>query len=409
MKTRTQVALEARPSESELDIIPAYDLVDVPSYSKYGIMGSAHFMKPHDARFATVLANRGCRARCTFCSVRNFNGESVRTRSVSSIIDEIEILRDRHGVEHIMWLDDDLFYDHKHAIDLFSEMAKRKLGVTWDAGNGVLAASCKPEVMDAAAASGCLSLTIGMESGSRRILRKIRKPATPEVLLKAAEVLRRHPSIFVRVFLMLGFPEEDVTAVRDTINLSVEMGLDWHTITKLQGLPNTEIYQDLVSLGRAKRGQDTRYSLNTYGHNRKEDPLVDVEAYSPEAVLDSFDQGAMPTPDQLDALWFIMNYMVNFRRIFRETRPEKLRHLACFTKHIAETVAPEHGFALYFQGYLQHALGEPIEADLVPRLRRQLEKSKTWAHWFRKFSLSPDDLERGVFPAAGPVAGPAAS
>ncbi|MEZ4410332.1 MAG: radical SAM protein [Polyangiales bacterium] len=401
---RVRLDTDARPTAAELDVAPAFDLVDVPSYSRFGIMGSAHFMKPHDTRFATVLSNRGCRARCTFCSVRNFNGEGVRTRSVGSVIDEIEGLRDRHGVEHIMWLDDDLFYDHGRAIALFSEMARRRLGVTWDAANGVLAASCTPEVIAAAAASGCVSLTIGMESGNRKVLRKIRKPAAPETLLKAAEALRAHPEIFVRVFLMLGFPGETVAALRDTIDLATTMGLDWHTITKLQGLPNTEIYKDLVELGRARRGQDTRYSLNTYGHNRREDPLVDVDAWTPEAVLDSFDQAAVPTPEQLDALWFVMNYVVNFRRIFHETRPEKLTHLLRFTRHIADTVAPEHGFALYFQGYLLHALGLEPDPSLVGRIRRQLDTSETWSHWFRKFNLSADDLERGVFPAASHAA-----
>jgi hypothetical protein len=395
---RVRIEASARPTESQLDVIPRYDLVDVPAYSKFGIMGSAHFMKPSSTTFATVLANRGCRAKCTFCSVRGFNGDSVRSRSVSSVVDEIELLRDRYGVEHIMWLDDDLLYDHGRAIRLFNEMNKRNLGVTWDAGNGVLASSCTPDVIDAAVASGCISLTIGMESGNRAILRQIRKPAAPETLLRAAEVLRKHPEIFVRVFLMLGFPGETVRAIRDTIDLSRQMNLDWHTITKLQGLPSTEIFKDLSALGKVKKGSDTRYSLNTYGHNRREDPLLNINATSPDILLDSMDQMSVPTAEELDALWFIMNYMVNFRRIFQEKSILKLQQIYTFTKHISETVAPEHPFALYYQAYLEETLSIAATSDISDRLKKQLTNSPTWAYWFRTFGLSVDHIDSKSFP-----------
>ena len=66
-------------------------------------------------QFATVLSNRGCRAQCTFCSVRNFNGVSVRQRSVESVLDELELLKDRYGIGHFVWLDDDLLKDHRRA------------------------------------------------------------------------------------------------------------------------------------------------------------------------------------------------------------------------------------------------------------------------------------------------------
>ena len=65
-------------------------------------MGSYTGLIPEKKRFATVLSNRGCRAKCTFCSVRNFNGRGVRRREVSSVIDELLMLREVYGVEHIM-------------------------------------------------------------------------------------------------------------------------------------------------------------------------------------------------------------------------------------------------------------------------------------------------------------------
>ena len=112
------------PSEEDLNLIPSYHLINVEELSKYGVMGNFHGFKPKNTKFATCLSNRGCRARCTFCSVRNFNGVSVRQRSVESVVDELEILNKEYDIKHIVWLDDDLLKDHSRAIQLFDSIVK---------------------------------------------------------------------------------------------------------------------------------------------------------------------------------------------------------------------------------------------------------------------------------------------
>src|SRR5262249_31439714 len=155
-----------------------------------------------DTRFATVLSNRGCRAQCTFCSVRNFNGKKVRQRSVASVLDELQLLEEVYGIEHVMWLDDDLLKDHARTIALFNGKVQRNLKMTWDATNGVIAASCTEEVVRAMAESGCIALNIGMESGSPDILRQVKKPGTVRNFIEAADILRKFPQIHSSVFLM---------------------------------------------------------------------------------------------------------------------------------------------------------------------------------------------------------------
>jgi radical SAM superfamily enzyme YgiQ (UPF0313 family) len=97
-------------------VVPAFELTEVGELARYGIIGSFHYFKAPGARFATSLAGRGCRARCTFCSVRTFNGKGVRLRSVGSVLDELQRLEEQYGVEHVMWLDDDLLKDHTRAV-----------------------------------------------------------------------------------------------------------------------------------------------------------------------------------------------------------------------------------------------------------------------------------------------------
>jgi radical SAM superfamily enzyme YgiQ (UPF0313 family) len=65
--------------------------------------------------------------------------------------------------------------------------------------------------------------------------------------------MRKHPKIFTRGFLIIGFPDETVEQIHDTITVSTEMGLDWYTVQLLTPLPSTEIYDQMVDSGKAKK------------------------------------------------------------------------------------------------------------------------------------------------------------
>jgi hypothetical protein len=156
------------PDAKELNIVPAQDLMSLGELSDYGQIGGFSCFREPGTKFSAVLASRGCRARCSFCSVRNFNGKKVRRRSIQSVIDELLLLRYEHGVEHIVWLDDDFLYNEKDSVALFNEMVRQNVDITWDNSNGVIASSCTDEVISAAAESGCLALFWELNQGTQR-------------------------------------------------------------------------------------------------------------------------------------------------------------------------------------------------------------------------------------------------
>lgn len=390
---------ELQPNAAEMDVMPAYDLLRVSTLSDCGIIGNFHGFKPRTARFATCLSNRGCRARCTFCSVRNFNGEGVRQRSVSSVLDELEHMRHEHGIEHIVWLDDDLLRDHQRALALFQGMIDRKLGLTWDATNGVIAASCKDELVHAMAESGCIALNIGMESGNAQILREVRKPGTVKTFLTAAEVLRRYPQIHARVFLMIGFPGETLRMIGDTIKVVREMDLDWAGITPLQPLPNTPIYDAMVEQGLLQPvgSSEVRFMAGAYGKQDEIDLGLRMVSKNFEEAFKSIPLDSVPNQEQIQDIWFYMNYHLNFRRLFFEERPLKLQQQLMNLKALSDVISPEHGLALYFMGYLNYQLNGVIPPELIQRLQDKLDASEYWSSRFQTFGLSVDDLRTCSF------------
>jgi radical SAM superfamily enzyme YgiQ (UPF0313 family) len=361
----------------EIDTQPAYDLIDIASYSQKGTIGAFYCFKPRGTNFATVLSNRGCRAQCTFCSVRNFNGVGVRQRSIRSVVDELARLRDS-GIEHIMWLDDDLFKDEERFIDLANAMVAAQLGLTWDATNGVIAYSCTEEVIDAAERSGCIAVNIGMESGNREILRKVKKPGTVENFIKAAQVFRRHPAIHTSVFLMIGFPNETWGQIQDTIHVAEEMDCDWYRISQLQPLPNTPIYDAMVAQGLIQDvGAKIRFEGGAFGKQaQREAGLVEERPFSID-----LDAHKVPSAEELNDIWFYMNWRLNFARIEHETRPEKLSQLKAHLHVLADVISPENAFALRALSRMEDS------QDLRERLAARLETSPYWRQRFDALGL----------------------
>ena len=266
------------PDGHTMSVMPSYDLMDISNHSLYGTIGSWHGVIGNKKKVSTCQSNRGCRAACTFCNVRSYHGKTVRHKTVDSVVDELLCLQNDYGIEHIVWLDDDLLKDEKRTIKMFNEMIRRNVKLTWDATNGVIAHSLKKiEVVDAAYQSGCIGLHVGIESGNPEILKKIRKPGTVETFIEASEILKKFPKINTRALLMIGFPNETLGQIFDTIKLAETINFDWNNLAILQPWKGTPIYDEMSEDGllgkeegtlKTEDNEKAPYQLGTYSRQR---------------------------------------------------------------------------------------------------------------------------------------------
>lgn len=388
------------PEPFEMDAVPAYDLMNIRESSKLGVVGNFVAFVPPGTRIASVLTNRGCRGRCEFCGVPQFNGPGVRQRSVSSVLDEMEILENEYGIKHITWLDDDLLKDGKRIVRLFEEKVKRGISMTWDATNGLIGAACSEEVMTAASASGCVAFNIGLESGSPHILKSMRKPASVQGYRKAAKIFRKHENIFINATVIIGYPHETFSMILDTLRLLIEMNLDWYRISVLQPVPNTAVFDQMVAEGLIEQTNDIkRFTLGPTGTQKEfEQGIRKAEPY--RDPLETISMDAEPTPEEISDIWFFMNYYANFHKILIERRPKKIELLKTYMKDLCNVISYDNAFSLYYLAYLQDISGEGIDPEIAERLKRRLETSEYWSQRFEAFGLSYDHLETGQFPNA---------
>lgn len=385
----TYYELDARstPTGTALNRSPDYGDLPIGQYSSYGRIGAFSWLRLDEPRVGTILGNRGCRAKCTFCSVEAFNGKGVRSRTTDRVVNEIQFLSEHHGVKHFMWLDDDLFVPS--AVGLFNEISRRNLNITWDATNGVIASATTEEMLAAASESGCIGLAFGIESGDPPILREVKKPSGVRHFRAVGEMLKVHPHIFSKGNLMIGFPGETVEQIRRTADLAIEIGLDWYTITSVSFLGGTEMTRRQIRSG-ALNESDVLYanffvSPNGVRH-KKEMAEKNQSAFSPH-LFDQGDLSRIPSSGEISDLWFLMDYLCNFKPTLSETRRTKLEMKRLMCLDICKRVKG-HAMAKLFLGLINERLDNQEEASLnFTETKASLETSAFWKVRFEQLGM----------------------
>lgn len=384
-----------------LNTLPDYQSLPVGEYRSWGEVGAFRYWLPDDTRAGVVLSNRGCRGRCSFCTVWKFHHKKVRCREVASVVDEIRQLKQQYDITHITWLDDDLFFDHKRMLKLCNEIEQSGMGITWDATNGLITSAMvsHPELMSAAVDSGCIGVLLGIESGDPDILRQMRKPSTLSHHLAAGELLKSYPQVFARGFLMIGYPDETVRQMFSTVELARRMDLDWYTVSLLTPLPATDVYEQMLAQGAVdgipshSKGEIKhlmKYVGYGYGvrhgqHRR----TIEQDGGDSEAAFDAGDDlDRVPSRDELNDLWLLIDYRVNYEKILNLDDPLKLKKMKCFLTHVTDRMAQVHPLAHLFLGIVNKKLDLQKEALACSlRSREQLEGSDYWQRCFEALHL----------------------
>jgi len=140
------------------------------------------------------------------------------------------------------------------------------------------------------------------------------------------------------------------------------------------------------------------YNLGPYSRQRAIERGRISQTQGLRDIFSHIDLDSVPTPDQLDHIWFFMNYRVNFFRLFSETSPVKLEQQHRWLRYIHTLTAPDNALVTYFYGYVEYRVLGQIDSELVSKLENQLAESSYWKERFEFFGLSLDHLKAGEFP-----------
>ena len=203
----------------------------------------------------TVQATRGCPHSCSFCSITSFFEHRFRTRPVEEVIDELRGLR-----RYLLFMDDNITSDRTYALKLFRAMAP--LRKRWFSQASIRIAY-DDELLDAASASGCRGLFIGLESLAQENLQNWNKRIniSKEYAWAISRIHAKGIGVFVGMVFGHDWDEPDVfdrtLQFLDTVNADVLQA------TILTPFPGTPLYHEMDSKGRIT---DRDWSHYNFGH-----------------------------------------------------------------------------------------------------------------------------------------------
>ncbi len=168
------------------------------------------------------LTSRGCPHQCTFC-INAILKNRWRMRTVEQVLKDLEIIKqkDYFRRKKLRFWDENFFVDINRAKTIVKGMIEKRLEIPWE--TTVRADYIRPGMIDAELMakirqSGCYLLSFGAESGSPRILKKIKKDIIPEQIIEAAKLCLKH-NIIPQFSFMIGLPGEEKSDMMLTLQL----------------------------------------------------------------------------------------------------------------------------------------------------------------------------------------------
>ena len=224
---------------------PAWEVMNLKSY--FGLEGSHG--KRHHARFVPIVTSRGCGAGCTFCSAHRVWGRRYRMRSTENVIEEMRQLKNKYGIEELMFEDDNLTWNIKRAEKIFDLMIENKFNFAWDTPNGTAAFALTKSTIMKMKESGCYQLNLALESGSQYVLDNIIKK--PLKLTKAKPLIKYAKEIGLRtsIYLIIGMPGETLEQIKETFFMAKELGIYYPHVSIATPYPGTKLYDTCVKYG----------------------------------------------------------------------------------------------------------------------------------------------------------------
>ncbi|MBN1215786.1 MAG: radical SAM protein [Candidatus Lokiarchaeota archaeon] len=229
-----------RPLELNLDNfpMPRRDLLDDKKYIYLG------------ARVAQLETSRGCPHSCKFCCIvkmwKDHKQHIVyRSKSISRIIKEIYDVNLKN--DFIFFCEDNFTIQVKRTKKILETIIRSGIQnkFYFSAQSRVDTLYRNPWIIDLMHKAGMRQIFLGIETVHKQSLKAMNKGnLTPEMTRKVVSMLHdRGISIFGGI--IIGFPGETKTMVRQTIQFARSLDLTCMQFTPITAFPGTEFFQEM--------------------------------------------------------------------------------------------------------------------------------------------------------------------
>jgi radical SAM superfamily enzyme YgiQ (UPF0313 family) len=213
---------------------PAWDLYCMDRYW-------TRFKKRGRTNYVTMSLTRGCPFKCVFCTTPALEGKRLRKRSAENLVAELRLLKTEYGVDHVCFNDSSLTLDRRLIEDFCHQLISSGLGTTWD--GWTRANLVDQELLNQMAAAGLIRITFGIESGSPRILKLLKKEVSHEDIRRAYRMASK-AGLECTCSAMMGNPGETLWDIFQTVRFIRSIGeIDYSPLSIAVPYPGSDLFQ----------------------------------------------------------------------------------------------------------------------------------------------------------------------
>lgn len=253
---------------SRKPIVPL-DTISFPDYRSFDL--SQYTAKN------TVLVewSRGCLGHCSFC--KNYRlVQGYRRRSPEHILKELAFLKNNYRVDTFTVCDNLMNGDIQQLRGICEGIIKNNVQMHWS-GQIAPRSQMQGQLFYRMRRAGCFKVQIGVESGSERVLKLMKKPYLPQTAADNIKAAKKS-GLETEIFLLVGFPGESEKEFCRTIDF-VKRNFRYidtiKSINTLHLIAGTEIYENPERFNLAPLPKDNWHYLwetgdgNTYATRKR--------------------------------------------------------------------------------------------------------------------------------------------
>jgi len=241
-------------------------------------------------RMLHIYASKGCVCQCTYCYNPYFSKCVWRARPPEYFLNEIKYLVENCGMDGVCFADDLLSPNNDYLTDFCNNIIKSGVRFIW--GGEFRADMCTKENLQLMYDCGCRWLYFGIESGSEKRQKDIKKRLN---LQKAKETVAycSEIGIVTSTSFIISYPDETEEELMETVRYMQELKSDLLIPSFYGPIPKSEIYEELLKSKRIVAPKSYKEwekikMMDLFGANYSKVPNRELKVVSSYFYLSNF-------------------------------------------------------------------------------------------------------------------------
>jgi magnesium-protoporphyrin IX monomethyl ester (oxidative) cyclase len=243
-----QYIIESNPPKGIIDFskvhpeiddlsFPAHDLLPLDKYLQ--IWNETHYHFYQAQKFVIMNTSRGCAHGCEHCPHEVVFGKRWRNRSLELIEEELKFVISL-GVKEVQFHEYNGFMDKEYMYNV--ALLMKKYNLVWNVPIGVWIKQLDKEFIKHLKDCGMNCIDLAIESPKQNVLCTM--PGKNVDIEHALEVIDwcKDVNLYVNAFFMIGFPDQTLKEMWDTVIWARTLDLDSYAIFIAQPLPKTKLW-----------------------------------------------------------------------------------------------------------------------------------------------------------------------